>query len=151
VTILGKNLSDCALMDGNLSAKMTCGGKDVVVTADGKSLRLNYVSPGQINAVTPKNTGTYSLTVANGSASASAKLTTTSDNIGIFANNHLGAIVNQSGIVHWYDNPEQPGNVFSVYFTGGGPVTGTQDFGTYKLFYTQTPTVTVDGIPAEVL
>jgi uncharacterized protein (TIGR03437 family) len=104
---------------------------------------MNYAGPGQINALTPKFPGTYNLAVQNGSATTSTKLTTLSDSIGVYANNHLGATINQNGTIHWYDNPAKSGDIVSVYANGGGPVTSTQDLGTYTLYNTAMPTVTV--------
>jgi len=157
ITVYGSNLSNCTTSDSSLPTAISCTDANgntnaVIVTLDGTPLQLNYVSPGQINALTPNIPGTGKLVVSNGGvASAAQPLVVNQTGLGLFNADHVAAAINNpAGTIHGPGAPIAPGDPVSIYATGCGPTTSTQQYptgsGTITLENTQIPAVRLNGV-----
>ena len=141
LTIMGSSLSPCTAIESPMSTQVQCNDSQktvVKVTANGNPLSLSYVSPSQINVFGPALPGTYSIVVNN---SKPVTISVGNIGLGLFQNYHLAASIRQDNTSLWYNNLATPGEVLSIFGTGGGPVTGTQGMLSLK----QTPTMSLDG------
>jgi uncharacterized protein (TIGR03437 family) len=140
----------------------------VSVTINGKAAFVQYVSPTQINALAPADTGagTISVSVTNGSGSSNAVSTSLQPVLpGLsVAANYVRAVRYPDGaILNGTGAPEEgyttaaaakAGDVIALYGTGFGPssspvAAGVVFAGAYET--TNPVTVTIGGIPAQVL
>ena len=138
----------------------------VSVTIDGKAAFVAYVSPTQVNVVTPADTNTgqqVAVTVTNNgltSASATVPLGTVSPGFFLFKGNAIAAFhsdnvtpVGAAGLVSG-STPAKPGETIVLYGTGFGPTTPAYPDGqilinNYPL--SNMPFVSVGGVTANVV
>ena len=161
--VFGTNLTDgtsCTRYEGGRLITSLAGAS---VTVNGISAPLFYATPNQIGIQVPTElTGTTaSIVVAVGGQSSAPRtfsvepflpgiFTFSQDGRGAGAITHAAAMETPVSP----QNPAQPNEVVSIYATGLGQVTPALPTGALPSGPTETvtkPTVTVDGIPAEVL
>jgi len=126
ITILGTNLADATAQYSSLPPT-TLGG--AVVSINGESIPLFYVSPTQINGQIPFDvpsgslTLTVTATLGSNTASANAPVVISTVAPGIFLiGTNRAAATNPDNSVNTSNNPATPGDVVTVYFTGIGPL-----------------------------
>ena len=141
MSIYGQNLGQTAGPVSAYPIPTTLGGAQVTVAAGGKNYKayLDYVSPGQINAIMPSAVpaGEAQLTVTvNNMTSTSARITVATNSFGIFTINSqtAGLAIAQnyesptSVPLNLYTNPARPGQTIILWGTGLGPLaSGTDD------------------------
>jgi uncharacterized protein (TIGR03437 family) len=157
ISIFGLNLGTSAqgaVADSSGRLPLSLAGASVQFGAF--SAPLLYVSPTQINAQVPfeLEPRTYPVTVTTAvAASNPIDLTITATSPGMFTgavvNNTTGAVINAA-------NPLHPGDVVVVYCTGLGAVspgvaTGQLAPDNPISFTTASPTVTIGGLPVQVV
>ena len=140
----------------------------VSVQINGKAAYVQYVSPTQINVLSPADTSTGSVAViVTNSAGTSNTVTTTMQSVlpGLsVVTNYVravrypdGAIINGTGAAetgYTTAAAAKPGDTIALYGTGFGPTNstitpGTVFSGAYPTM--NTVTVTIGGMPAQVL
>jgi len=175
IEIYGANLSQTTrgwtLADfTGLTAPTSLDG--VSVTIGGKSAFIDYISPGQINALLPSDTptGTQPLVVTNGKdTSAAYSLTVNPTQAGLLAPLNFningvqyavaiftdGAFALPTGAVAGLNSrPARPGDVLTLYGVGFGPVTPTIPAGqlVQQLNMLSLPLqLSIGGVPASLL
>ncbi len=141
MSIYGQNLGQTAGPVSAYPIPTTLGGAQVTVAAGGKNYKayLDYVSPGQINAIMPSAVpaGEAQLTVTvNNMTSTPARVTVATNSFGIFTINSqtAGLAIAQnyesptSVPLNLYTNPARPGQTIILWGTGLGPLaSGTDD------------------------
>jgi uncharacterized protein (TIGR03437 family) len=166
-SIFGSGLSAAAegvgLVPGTDLLKSTYGGTQV--TFDGILAPLLYASGGQINFQVPfeleGKTSAQLVVTVHGTASAPVTVPLAPASPALFTYNGSGAgpalILNQDYSVNTATKPASVGTMAVLYATGLGPVNPAVKSGqlaslTPPLSYcVNTPTVLIDGQPAEVL
>lgn len=138
----------------------------VSVTVDSKPAYVYYVSPKQIDVLTPADTATGPVNVvvtSNGlvSATASATLNTFSPGFFVFKDGKSIAALHANGTLvgapSLYANastPAQPGEIIALYGTGFGPTNPAAADGqvvSTPLPVATMPTVNFNGTPAQVI
>src|ERR1700722_18617622 len=90
--------------------------------------RAIHVQAGQINAMAPREltgrTSTQVQVIYNGASTNAVSLTLNPTAPGLFYLNYSslqGAILNSDGSINSVNNPAKPGDVISLFGTGGGP------------------------------
>jgi len=168
ITIYGANLSstndnwDKSIVNGILPATLD----GVSVSVGGKPAYINYVSPGQINAVAPDvGAGLWSVTVANSngtSAPASVVSQTSGPGFFLWAGKYAVATrqdyswaVRNGTFPSATTTPAKPGDVIILWGTGFGPTTPAAPVGVEipsdRTYFTSNPVrVTVGNLPALV-
>ena len=168
ITIYGANLSsttdnwDKSIVNGILPTTLD----GVSVSVGGQPAYINYVSPGQINAVAPDiGAGLWSVTVANSNGtSAPASVVSQTAGPGFFLWAGKYAVATRQDFSWAVKNgtfpssttmPAKPGDVIILWGTGFGPTTPAAPVGVEipsdKPYYTANPvSVTVGNLPALV-
>jgi uncharacterized protein (TIGR03118 family) len=138
----------------------------VSVTINGKPGFVYYVSPKQIDVLTPVDTATGAVPVVvtdNGLVSASFTATMNSfspaffllkDNLSVAAIHSSGAIVGATTLYAGASTPAAPGETITIYGTGFGPTNPAITNGTIvavPLTVATAPTVTIGGVTATVV
>lgn len=127
VAIFGRGLADALAQASSLPLTTTLGG--VSVTLNGEPLYLNFVSPGQINAIVPFDTPTFgngTLTVTrNGKASNTVTVPLLAADPAVISRDSTGTgqgtVVNgTTGAFADASNPVTAGDVIVIYLTGLG-------------------------------
>jgi uncharacterized protein (TIGR03437 family) len=166
-SIYGFNLANLTAQPTSTTYPLTLGG--AIVTVNGESAPLSYVSPGQINAEMPLDikpgVATVVVTVAT-QPTPGGFVMTPSNSVavtvpataapGIFVSGANRAIAQNfpSYIQNSPSTPAPTGSVVIVYFTGGGPVQGgsvlvTGHTAPNQLFpVTGTTSATIGGVAA---
>jgi uncharacterized protein (TIGR03437 family) len=159
IAIYGSNLSTAtrALAASDLinnTIPTSLGG--VAVQIDGKDAFIDYVSPGQINALAPADTatGTVSVRVTNAAGSFTSSVNMQAALPGLFVlNQHVRAVRYPDNVV--LDGVSaKAGDILALYGTGFGavssaPAAGVVFTGAYEI--ANPVTVTVGGVSAQVL
>ncbi|HTR35696.1 MAG TPA: hypothetical protein VMH80_07345 [Bryobacteraceae bacterium] len=141
MSIYGQNLGQTAGPVSAYPIPTTLGGAQVTVAAGGKNYKayLDYVSPGQINAIMPSAVpaGEAQLTVTvNNVTSTAARVTIGEHSFGMFTINSqpAGLAIAQnyesptSVPLNLYTNPAKPGQTIILWGTGLGALpSGTDD------------------------
>ena len=158
-TIFGQNLaasthalSTSELVNGALPTTLS----GVSVTIDNKPAFIQYVSPTQINVQAPaeSNSGSGQVIVTNASGT-SDPVTATLQPIqpAFFASQNYVAAVRSDKTIITGSQPAKPGDVLSLYGTGFGATNPAVAPGTIlqdAAPLTNTPSVTIGGLPAPV-
>jgi uncharacterized protein (TIGR03437 family) len=159
-----KTLASADLMNNTIPT--TLGG--VSVQIDGKAAFVQYVSPSQINVLSPADSGagTVAVTVTNASGtsnSVTATLQPALPGLSTVANYVRavrypdGVVINGTGAAETgYTTTAAvgQGDIVALYGTGFGPTSSTVATGvvfTGAFATTYTVTVTIGGVPADVL
>jgi uncharacterized protein (TIGR03437 family) len=119
---------------------------------------LLFVQNGQINAIAPfglADKADTAVTVDNGGVwTAPLAIPVAVSRPAAFLVGKLAAALNQDGSVHSAGNPASRGSIVALFVTGLGALTSPVDDGAIAqsavLNLAQTPTVTLNGRPAEV-
>jgi uncharacterized protein (TIGR03118 family) len=137
----------------------------VSVMVDGKPAFVSYISPKQIDVLTPVDTATGAVPVVvtdNGLVSASVTATMNAfspaffllkDNLSVAATHSGGAIVGAATLYPGESSPAAPGETIAIFGTGFGPTSPAITNGTIvaaPLTVVTAPTVTIGGVPATV-
>jgi uncharacterized protein (TIGR03118 family) len=138
----------------------------VSVTVDGKPAFVYYISPKQIDVLTPVDTSTITVPVVvtdNGlvSAPSTANLNAYSpaffllkDNLSVAAVHSSGAIVGATTLYAGASTPAAPGETITIFGTGFGPTNPAFTNGAIvaaPLTVATAPTVTIGGLAATVV
>jgi uncharacterized protein (TIGR03118 family) len=138
----------------------------VSVMVDSKPAFISYISPKQIDVLTPVDTATGAVPVvvtSNGlvSASTTATMNTFSpaffllkDNLSVAALHSSGAIVGATTLYAGASTPAAPGETITIFGTGFGPTNPAITNGTIvaaPLAVVTAPTVTIGGVAATVV
>jgi uncharacterized protein (TIGR03118 family) len=169
ISIFGANLAPVtrswAASDFN-GTKLPTALSGVSVTVDGKPAYVYYVSPKQIDVLTPvdANTGPVNVVVtSNGLVSATTTATMgpfspafflLKDNKSIAAVHDGGSIVGATTLYPGASFPAHAGETITLFGTGFGPTNPAFTDGSIvaaPLTCTNTPTVTFGGTPAQVV
>jgi uncharacterized protein (TIGR03437 family) len=155
IAIFGTNLAATPASASTLPLPTTLGGTSILV--NGKlAAALFYVSPAQINAQLPYETGLGPATLSvNGSAPVSFPVAASAPGIVVYGNNRAVA-VNQDFALNSPDHPARVGGWVTVYLAGQGAVTppvasGAASPGNPVALPMLPVTATLGGQPAEVL
>jgi uncharacterized protein (TIGR03437 family) len=137
----------------------------VSVTVNGKPGFVYYVSPKQIDVLTPVDTATGTVPIVvtdNGLVSASMTATMNpfspaffllKDNLSVAAVHSSGAIVGAATLYAGASTPAAPGETITVFGTGFGPTNPAFTNGAIvaaPLAVATAPTVTIGGVSATV-
>jgi uncharacterized protein (TIGR03437 family) len=159
-----RTLAASDLVDNTIPT--TLGG--VSVQIDGKAAFVQYVSANQVNVLAPADigAGTVAVTVTNASGTSNSVTTTlqavlpglsTASNYVRAVRYPDGAVINGTGATetgYTTSAAVGQGDVIALYGTGFGPTSSTVTTGvvfTGAYATTNTVTVTIGGVPAEVL
>jgi uncharacterized protein (TIGR03118 family) len=138
----------------------------VSVMVDSKLAFVSYISPKQIDVLTPVDTATGAVPVvvtSNGLVSASATVTMNAfspaffllkDNLSVAALHSSGAIVGATTLYAGASTPAAPGETITIFGTGFGPTNPAITNGTIvaaPLAVVTAPTVTIGGVAATVV
>jgi len=138
----------------------------VSVTINGKPGFVYYISPKQIDVLTPVDTTTGSVPIVvtdNGLVSASMTATMNAfspaffllkDNLSVAALHSSGAIVGATTLYAGASTPAAPGETITVFGTGFGPTNAAITNGAIvaaPLAVVTAPTVTIGGVAATVV
>jgi uncharacterized protein (TIGR03437 family) len=138
----------------------------VSVMVDGKPAFVYYISPKQIDVLTPVDTATGPVPVVvtdNGLVSASATATMGAyapaffllkDNLSVAALHSSGAIVGATTLYAGASTPALPGETITIFGTGFGPTNPAFTNGAIvaaPLTVVTAPTVTIGGVSATVV
>jgi uncharacterized protein (TIGR03437 family) len=164
VSIFGQNLADSTVLATKVPLGANLGNASTALA--GAALPLDYVDNGQINAQIPcgLNANTQlDLQVVHGDAHSPTEQVVVSDSQpALFTVNQQGV---GQGAIFWTtpdgyhvpadaNNPVSAGNVVEIYCTGLGSVNPPVPEGTASptpaATTTQTPIVTIGGLPAQV-
>ncbi len=159
-SVFGTELAGMTAAATSLPLPTTLGGVRVQVA--GVDAPLLFVSPRQINFQVPFETaiGTAPVVVVAGSQQSGSELATTVVYApATFVNPNTGGPIVQrhsDGTLITAENPAKPGDTLILYVTGIGgldvvPATGDPASDSPLSTSTVTPTVTVGGVPAQVL
>ena len=160
-SLFGLNLAVAAQLGTAIPPSTTLGGTQLLF--NGIPAPLFYVSPTQINFQMPvelPGTSAQVMVITNGVRSLTTTVQLAPQDPGIFAltatGSGQGAVLNPDYSVNSADNPAAAGSAIMIYATGLGPTNppiGTgQPGGTSPPNQTaQTPTVLINGAPAQVL
>jgi uncharacterized protein (TIGR03437 family) len=159
ISIFGRNLAASIASAAVLPLPATLAGTSV--TAGGIQAPMFYASPTQINAILP-----YSLTPnsqyqvivnSNGALSAPASIQIAAANPGIFTyGQNIGIAQDLKGNLISSANPALLGEIIVIYCSGLGAtnpsiVAGTTSPSAPPAASSTTPTVTIGGVPANVI
>jgi len=137
----------------------------VSVTVDGKPAFVYYISPKQIDVLTPVDTATGPVAVVvtdNGLVAASVSATMAAyspaffllkDNLSVAAVHSSGALVGATTLYAGDSTPATPGETITIFGTGFGPTNPAFTNGTVvaaPLTVATAPTVTIGGVTATV-
>jgi len=169
ISIFGANLSPVtrswATTDFS-GTKLPVSLSGVSVSVNGKAAYVYYVSPKQIDVLTPADTTTGPVTVvvtSNGLTSASASTTMAAyspalfllkDNKSVAATHAAGGIVGAATLYAGLSTPAKAGETISLFGTGFGPTNPAFTDGAIvgaPLTCTSLPTVTIGGAAAQVV
>jgi uncharacterized protein (TIGR03437 family) len=169
ISIFGSNLAPITRNWTNSDfsgANLPTSLDGVSVTVNGKPAFVYYISPKQIDVLTPVDTATGSVPVVvtdNGLVSASTTATMNAfspaffllkDNLSVAAVHSSGAIVGAATLYAGASTPAAKGETITIFGTGFGPTTPAIASGTIvaapQTVATQ-PTVTIGGAPATVV
>jgi uncharacterized protein (TIGR03437 family) len=138
----------------------------VSVMVNSKPAFVSYISPKQIDVLTPVDTTTGPVPVVvtdNGLVSASFTATMNAyspaffllkDNLSVAALHSSGAIVGATTLYAGASTPAAPGETITIFGTGFGPTNPAITNGTIvaaPLAVVTAPTVTIGGVPATVV
>lgn len=138
----------------------------VSVTVDGKPAFVYYISPKQIDVLTPVDTATGPVAVvvtSNGLVSAATTATMNAyspgffllkDNASVAAVHSSGALVGATTLYAGDSTPAAPGETITIFGTGFGPTNPAIANGTIVAapqVVVTTPTVTIGGVTATVV
>jgi uncharacterized protein (TIGR03118 family) len=138
----------------------------VSVTVDGKPAFVYYISPKQIDVLTPVDTATGPVAVvvtSNGLVSAATTATMNAyspgffllkDNASVAAVHSSGALVGATTLYAGDSTPATPGETITIFGTGFGPTNPAIANGTIVAApqaVVTTPTVTIGGVTATVV
>jgi uncharacterized protein (TIGR03118 family) len=138
----------------------------VSVTIDGKPGFVYYISPKQIDVLTPVDTTTGPVPIVvtnNGLVSASVTATMNAfspaffllkDNLSVAAVHSSGAIVGATTLYAGASTPAAPGETIAIFGTGFGPTSPAFTNGAIvaaPLAVATAPTVTIGGVAATVV
>jgi uncharacterized protein (TIGR03118 family) len=138
----------------------------VSVTVDGKPAFVYYISPKQIDVLTPVDTATGPVAVvvtSNGLVSAAATATMAAyspgffllkDNASVAAVHSSGALVGATTLYAGDSTPASPGETITIFGTGFGPTNPAIANGTIVAApqaVVTMPTVTIGGVTATVV
>jgi uncharacterized protein (TIGR03437 family) len=170
VTIMGTNLApagDTRVWNGSdfKNGQMPAQLDQVSVTVNGKNAYVYYISPTQINILTPPDSigGTVPLVVTNNGAASSAfaaQAQAISPAFFVFnggpyvtATHADGSLLGPAALYPGYSAPAAPGETVVVYANGFGPTSTPVVAGasTQSGTLSPTPTITVGGLPATVV
>ena len=169
VQIKGSNLAnttnvwDNAIVNGKLPTTLD----NVSVSIGGKAAYVYFVSPGQINVLTPPDIGSGPMEVkVTNSGSVSSAFTANSNSVApafflwdgkyaVATDNATGRFAVKSSVFPTLNAaPAKPGDVVVLWGTGFGPTDPAAPAGTQipggTLYNTATVTVSIGGIPATV-
>jgi uncharacterized protein (TIGR03118 family) len=169
ISIYGSNLSP---ITRNWTAS-DFSGTNLPTSLDGVSVMVNgkpafvyYISPKQIDVLTPVDTATGTVPVVvtdNGLVSASGTATMNAfspaffllkDNASVAAVHSSGAIVGATTLYAGASTPAAPGEIITIFGTGFGPTSPAITNGAIvvaPLTVATAPTVTIGGISATVV
>lgn len=121
ISIFGTNLAGSPASASGFPLPNELGG--TAVSINGNPAPLLYVSPRQINAQVPFETGVGTATVIVNGTAASFPLAVQAAAPGLFTfTANQAAVQNQDGIINGPDHPVPAGKAISAYLTGQGPV-----------------------------
>ena len=138
----------------------------VSVTVNGKAAYVYYISPSQVNVVTPPDalSGAAQVVVTNSSLSASATAQTAAISPSFFVlsdNRHIAAVHANGGLLGpssfsvpgYTFTPAQPGETVMLYANGFGPtsVPVVSGSSTQSGTLAPMPSVSIGGVPATVV
>jgi len=137
----------------------------VSATVDGKPAYVYYISPTQVNVLTPLDSalGPVNVVVKNGiGTSAAATVTMLPNSLGFFAFNSAtyaaathanGALVGPATLYPGQTTPAAPGETIVLYGNGFGEVTPAINPGAAAQagVLPYNPTITIGGLPATVI
>ena len=162
-TIFGTNLmtgSAIYAASTPLPTHLDTPGGPLSVTVNGIAAPLFYANPAQINFQIPNEVGPGPATVAvsfNSVNSNAVAITVLPNGPGIFVyGNNLAVVQNPDYSINGPGNPAKPGDILTVYGTGGGAVDNPVPSGSPAPVppplsrLTQTATATIGGQPAGV-
>jgi uncharacterized protein (TIGR03437 family) len=137
VEVKGSNLApagDSRLWQGSdfVNNQMPTELDGVSVKVNGKSAFVYYISPGQVNILTPPDamTGPVQVQVTNGgntSAAAMVQAQALSPSFFVFSGPYVaavhvtGALIGPTTLYPGYSTPAQPGETIEIYANGFGP------------------------------
>jgi len=156
-TVFGDGLATTIAGASSLPLPFSLNGTSV--TIGGFRCPLYYVSPTQINLQVPVEVGPglSTVTVNNNGQIASSMFRVTTALPGIFTTDgSLAILLNRTNALLNEINPAAPGEIDTMYYTGIGtitnnPGTGGVASGNPLSQSTSTVSLTVDGLPAEIL
>jgi uncharacterized protein (TIGR03437 family) len=159
-SVFGTELAGVTVAATSLPLPTTLAGVRVQVA--GVDAPLLFVSPRQINFQIPYGTpiGSVAIVVITGTQQSSAELATVAIYApSLFVNPDTGRPIIQrhpDGALITEENRAKPGDTLIIYVTGIGgldvaPATGAAASDSPLSISTVTPTVTVGGVPVEVL
>lgn len=169
VSIYGQNLSPVTRnwtnSDFTGGTRLPVSLSGVSVTVNGKAAYVYYISPKQIDVLTPVDTATGPVNVvvtSNGLVSATASSTMASvspalfllkDNKSVAAVHENGGVVGATALYAGLSSPAKAGEIISIFATGLGatsPAFGDGVIPAAPLTMAATPTVSFGGSPATV-
>jgi uncharacterized protein (TIGR03437 family) len=160
-SLFGLNLAPAAEIDDSIPPGSMLGGTQLLL--NGIAAPLFFVSPGQINFEVPteiSGTSAQATVIANGRSSLPTAVQLAPVTPGIFTLNQTGtgpgAVLNQDYSVNSAQNPAAAGSAIMIYATGLGPTNPPTASGqgggiSPPSLTVATPTVLINGAPAEVL
>jgi uncharacterized protein (TIGR03437 family) len=169
VAIKGSNLSQpndsrIWLASDFVDSQMPTALDNISVSMNGEAAYVYYISPTQLNILTPPDlaTGAVQVTVANnGQTSASFNVQAQAESLAFFVFNggpyvvgtHLsGSDLGPTSLFPGLSTPAQPGEIVVLYGNGFGsvfpPITKGSEVQSGSL--TPMPVITIGGIPASV-
>jgi len=169
VEILGSNLGppgDTRIWEGSdfVGDQMPTSLDGLSVTVNGAPAYVYYISPAQVNILTPPNAISGSVPVQvsnNGVVSANFMVQAQAESPSFFvfgggpyiAATHVnGSYIGPAGLYPGYTTPAQPGETIVLYANGFGPTTTPVVSGseTQSGTLSPTPVITIGGVAATV-